>query len=100
MISLRSTESDHVKTNLVHKLHRVQSFGIRKLEEFKDLLTPDQYSKCLKKSGKGTWYTLTLEVFTQFLYKVGNLIHAKLCYSRCFANFFKLILYFCLCSVR
>lgn len=59
-----------------------------------------QYSKCLKKSRKGTWYTLTLEVFIQFLYKVGNLIHAKLCYSRCFANFFKLILYFCLCSVR
>jgi hypothetical protein len=71
-------ESDHVKTNLVHKLHRVQSFGIR-LEEFKDL-TPDQYSKCLKKGGKRTWYTLILEVSNQFLYKVGILIHAKLCY--------------------
>ena len=42
-------ESDLVKTNLVYKLHRVKSFEIMKLEEFKDLLTPDQYFKYLKK---------------------------------------------------
>ena len=42
-------ESDLVKTNLVYKLPRVKSFEIMKLEEFKDLLTPDQYFKYLKK---------------------------------------------------
>ena len=77
---LRSMKSDHVKTNLVHKFHRVQSFGIMKLEEFKDLLTPDQYTKCLKKGGKKTWFTFTFEFYTQFLYKVGILIHVKFCY--------------------
>ena len=89
-----------MKTNLVRKLYRVQSFGIRKLEKSKDLLILDQYSKSLKKSGNETWYTLTLEVFSQFLYKVGNAIHTKPCYSRYFCNFFKVILYFYLRSVR
>jgi hypothetical protein len=63
-------ESLHVEMNLIHKLHLVQSFGITKLEESKDLLTPDQYSNCLNKGGKGTWYTFILEAFTQFIYKV------------------------------
>ena len=61
IIFLRSTESDHVKTNLIHKIHWVWRCGITKLKEFKDLLTLDQYSKYLNKSGKKFWYTFILD---------------------------------------
>ena len=49
VISVRSTKSDHVKTNVVYKLHRVSKFEFKILEEFKYFFTPNQYSKCLKK---------------------------------------------------
>ena len=77
VIFLKPTESLHVKKKLTHRLHVVQSFGITKSEESKDLLTPDQYSNCLNKGGKRTWYTFILEAFTQFIYKVCILTHAK-----------------------
>lgn len=35
------------------------------LKDFKDNVSSYQYAKCLKKGGKGTWYTFKLEVFTQ-----------------------------------
>lgn len=54
VISFGFTKSDGVKINLVHKFYHAQTFGIKKLEEFKDFLTHDQYSNCLKKGGKET----------------------------------------------
>lgn len=40
-----------------------KSFRILKLKDFKDLTTPCQYSKCLRKGGKTTWYSFILNVF-------------------------------------
>ena len=37
-------ESDHVKTNLVHKLYQVKGFGSLKLEELWDLLLGEHYT--------------------------------------------------------
>ena len=48
-----------------------------KLEEFKDFLNHDQYTKCLKKGGERIWFTFTLKVYTQFLYKVDILIYVR-----------------------
>ncbi len=67
----RSTENDHVKSNLPAKLFRIRSFGVMKLEEFKDLLSPEEYQICLKnKPSNPGWFTLTTKVFIAFLYRV------------------------------
>lgn len=63
-----SAKNDHAKITLVHKLHCEEFWNHEvRIYLLTYLLTYDQYSKCLKKGGKGTWYTLTLEVFTQYL---------------------------------
>jgi hypothetical protein len=67
----RSTENDHVKTNLVHKIHRIRSFGSLKLQEFKNLLSPEDYAKCEKKRPLTTWYPLNADIFAAFIYKVS-----------------------------
>ena len=67
----RSTENDHVKNNLPAKLYRIRSFGVMKLEEFKDLLSPEEFDVCKKnKLAKDRWFTLTTKVFIAFLYRV------------------------------
>jgi hypothetical protein len=43
-------EHSHVKTNLVHQLYCVQAIGSLPIENFKNLLTPDQYKKCITKT--------------------------------------------------
>lgn len=63
-------ESDHVKTNLVHKLYQVKGFGSLKLEELWDLLLGEHYTTRVNRCNENVWYPLTLDVFTQFLYKV------------------------------
>ena len=71
LISCRSTEHDHVKDNLPAKLLRIRTFGKMKLEEFKDLISPQDYKTCEAKMIKNpTWYPLTLDIFVKFLYKV------------------------------
>ena len=68
----RSTENDHVKSNLPAKLFRIRSFGMMKLEEFKDLLSPEEYDACLKnKPPNSSWFPLTTKVFIAFLYRVS-----------------------------
>jgi len=71
LIACRSTEHDHVKDNLPAKLLRIRTFGKMKLEEFKDLISPQDYKTCEAKMLKNpTWYPLTLDIFVKFLYKV------------------------------
>ena len=73
--SFRSTEHDHVKDNLPAKLLRIRTFEKMKLEEFKDLLSVVDYKMCETKMDKNpTWYSLTLDVFVKFLYKVNLVI--------------------------
>ena len=71
LIACRSTEHDHVKDNLPAKLLRIRTFGKMKLDEFKDLISPQDYKTCEAKMLKTpTWYPLTLDIFVKFLYKV------------------------------
>ena len=61
-----------MKTNLVHTLYQVQKYGVLELEKFKELLSPKEVKACLANSRK-TWYSMPLEVFTSFIFKVGSL---------------------------
>ena len=38
-----STESDYVKSKLIHKLHHIPNFGIFKLNDFKELVHANKY---------------------------------------------------------
>ena len=58
-----------MKTNLMHTLYRVQKYGVLELEKFKELLSPKEVKACLENSIK-TWYSMPLEVFTSFIFKV------------------------------
>lgn len=59
-----------MKTNLPHKIHRIRNIGILKLDEFKELISSEDYANCLKKKSRTTWYSLTIDVFAALVYKV------------------------------
>ena len=63
-------EHSHVKINLVHQLYRVQAVGSLPIENFKNLLTPDQHEKCITKT-IATWNSLTCDLFLDYLYNVN-----------------------------
>lgn len=61
-----------MKSNLPAKLFRIRSFGVMKLEEFKDLISEEEYHICLtNKPSIPGWFTLTTKVFISFLYRVS-----------------------------
>jgi hypothetical protein len=66
----RHTEDSHVKTNIVHTLFRVQKYGLMSIDQFTDILSPDDLKRC-KKTQKKTWYSLPLNVFTNFTFHVS-----------------------------
>jgi hypothetical protein len=78
-----------VKTNIVHTLFRVQKYGLMSLDQFKDLLSPAEFKRC-KKSQKKTWYSLPLNVFTNFTFQVISLfdfiISCQSCNHQTFVN--------------
>ncbi len=69
-INCRSTEESHVKTNLVHTLYRVQKYGLLPIERFNEMLRPSELKRCGAPKTRKTWYTMPLEVFTTFLFRV------------------------------
>lgn len=76
----RSTEHNHIKDNIPAKLLRIRIFGKIKLEDFKDLLSVADYKMCEFKMEKNpNWYSLTLDVFVKFLFKVIFLL-ALICF--------------------
>ena len=58
-----------MKTNIVHTLFRVQKYGLMSIDQFRDILSPADLKRC-KKSQKKTWYSLPLNVFTNFTFQV------------------------------
>jgi hypothetical protein len=68
----RHTEDSHVKTSLVHTLYRVKKYGVMPLEMYNELLSPAEFLKCQMHSGRRPWYSLTLEVFTAFMFRVRS----------------------------
>ena len=58
---------------MVHTLHRIKATGMQPLESFKDMLTPEEYSKCESNPMRGkTWYPLAADVFVAFLFRVWS----------------------------
>ena len=67
----RFTDHNHIKDNFAAKLLRIGTFGKMKPEDFKDLISMDDYKMCKSKMEKNpTSYPLTLNVFVKFFYKV------------------------------
>lgn len=78
----RQTEDSHVKTNFVHTLFRIQKYGLMPIEQFEDILTPSEMKKCKKShNAKKTWYTLNLQVFTNFIFQVWTAL--PICFALC-----------------
>lgn len=69
-ICVSHVEHPHVKTNLIHQLYWVQAIGSLPIESFKNLLTNDQYKKCVTKMIV-TWYSLTRDIFLDYLYNIS-----------------------------
>ena len=80
--SPRSTENDHVKSNITSLLQHVHTFGSLELKDFKPLLTKKEFKTCLEsKMLKTTWYPVTMDVFISFLFRVRYLTNT-LCISK------------------
>jgi hypothetical protein len=60
-----------VKSSIPSRLHRIRHFGNLELEDFKDIISKEDYLACLSAKKKhNTWYPLTVDVFVSFLFKV------------------------------
>jgi hypothetical protein len=65
----RSNEHSHVKTNMVHTLHRVKGVGSLTLESLKDMLIEEEHRKCATSPHiEKTWYKMTSDVFVAFFF--------------------------------
>ena len=72
---LRSTENDHVKSNLTSLLQRIRTFGNLELKDFKPLLTKNEFKAFLEsKSLQKTWYPMMLNVFISFLFTIHSFV--------------------------
>ncbi len=69
---VRSNQTAHVKTSLVHTLHRIQKYGGYDLEYFKRMLTAEQFKACQNKSIK-TWFPLTRDLLVNFIFNISIL---------------------------
>ena len=73
----RATENSHVKTNLVHTLHRMQKVGTFPIEEFKGVLSPNELiaAKNATKSinQNRPWYNIPRAKFLEYIHSVRTL---------------------------
>ena len=70
----RSVDDSHVKTNFVHTLYQVQKFGVMPIEKFADLLKLGERKRCLQNRVSKKWYSIHVEVFTSFIFRVRGLV--------------------------
>ena len=63
-----------MKTNLVHTLYQVQKFGVMPIEKFVDLLKPGEKKRHLQNKVSKKWYSIPVEVFTSFIFRVRGLV--------------------------
>ena len=74
-----ATENSHVKTNLVHTLHRMQKIEQLEVSKFSTLLSPDKMATAKKaadalKDNK-PWYTLPRAKFLEYIHSISALFH-------------------------
>jgi len=58
-----------VKTNLIHNLYCVRKYGSMPIDKFNEILSAEDMSTC-KQNPRKTWYSMSLEVFTSFIFQV------------------------------
>ena len=71
----KATENSHIKTNIVHTLHRMQKVGVLSPMCFRDLLTPDEVQAALKLADsvdKKPWYNIPRAKFLDYIYSVST----------------------------
>ena len=72
----KATENSHVRTNLVHTLHRMQKVGTLPPSSFKALLTPEELKSAIEQAeskGAKSWYTIPRAKFLEYIHSVCSL---------------------------
>jgi hypothetical protein len=79
----KATENSHVKNNLIHTLHRMQTVGKLDLVEFKDFLTAEyeQAKADNAKANKKTWYHIPRSRFLEYLHSVSSLCFSLIAFT-------------------
>ena len=72
----KATENSHVKTNLVHTLHRMQKVGLLLVASFKDMLTAEELQVAQKQAdsieAKKPWYPIPRVKFLDYIYSLSD----------------------------
>jgi hypothetical protein len=76
----KATENSHVKSNLVHILHRMQKVGVLPLSEFKHILTAEELEQArlqaMSTAEKKPWYRIPRAKFLEYLHIVSIDLHS------------------------
>ena len=84
----KAIENSHVKTNLVHTLHRIRKVGTLEYTQFKGLLTDDEFEAAKKhfKNNKENrpWYYLPRAKFLEYIYSVSIIHRSESQFARSF----------------
>jgi hypothetical protein len=75
----KATKNSHVKSNLVHMLHRIQKVGQLPFTRFKDILTSEEMEQAkleLQKPEKKTWIPIPRAKFLEYIHSMN--IHATI----------------------
>ena len=67
-----------MKMNLVHTMYRVQKYGLFFIERFKEMLRPSELRMCGPQKARKSWYSMPLQVFTSFVFRVRVCVHPSL----------------------
>ena len=71
----KATKNSHVKTNLVHTLHRMQKVGLLPVASFKDMLTAEELQVAQKQAdsmeSKKPWYPIPRVKFLDYIYSIS-----------------------------
>ena len=71
----RATENSHVKTNLVHTLHRMQKVGTLPVDEFKCILSAEEIqaakNSLLSNKENKPWYNIPRAKFLEYIHSVS-----------------------------
>ena len=77
----KATKNLHVKTNLVHTLHRMRKVDTLEVSNLKDLLMPEEMTVASKRAkdvkDTGPWYFLLRAKFLEYIYSIRIWLFVK-----------------------
>ena len=72
----RATKNSHMKTNLVHTLHRMQKVGTLPVDEFKSILSTKEIQAAknalLSNKENKPWYNIPRAKFLEYIHSISN----------------------------